>query len=164
VAALFRTRSEAEEGLRKLKEAGFAEDEVSVATARVARPQRYAAKVAGGVVVGTVVGAIVGAVVAGMMPGIHAMIPGNALATFVFVAVAGGATGGVAGALLSVAASGDTALYYDEEVESGRALVSVTGPRVAVARALLLRAGAMEAAPLEAPLHERRRRHRAEGG
>ena len=163
VAALFRSRLEAEEGLRKLKEAGFGDEQVSVVTPRVGRRGHYGMKVLAGVVVGTLVGAIVGAFVSGMVPGVKPLIAGQILATFLFAAVTGAATGGVAGALLSMAASGDTTLYYDEEVESGRVLVSVAGPRLVEARQIMLAAGAMEAAPVEAPLPERGR-PRPQGG
>ena len=164
LAGLFRNRSEAEEGLRKLKEAGFGDDQVTLVTPRTGRHGHYGRKIAIGILIGTVVGAIAGAIVAGLVPGIHALIPGYKLATFLLVAVAGAATGGVAGALLSMAASGDTAHYYEEEVESGRTLVSVSGSRLEEARGVMLAAGAMEAAPFEAPLHERGGRPRVEGG
>jgi hypothetical protein len=64
----------------------------------------------------------------------------------------------VAGMLVSMAASGDTALYYEQEVESGRILVSVAAPGLAEAREIMLAAGAMESAPIEAPLHGERPR------
>jgi hypothetical protein len=135
VVGLFRSRSEAEIGLRKLKEGGFREDQVSVSTPRTGRRGRYGMKVVAGMVIGVLAGALVGALAA---------------------------TGLVAGGLLSLAASGDTALYYDEEVQSGRVLVSVAGPRFEEARAIMLEAGAMEAAPFDAPLE--RGRARPEGG
>jgi hypothetical protein len=83
---------------------------------------------------------------------VHPLLPGNVLVTFELAAVAGAATGMVAGLLVSMAASGDTALFYEQEVESGRYLVSVAGPRLEEARAIMLESGAMEAAPVEAPL------------
>ncbi len=126
VVGLFRSRPESEAALRKLKLAG--------------------------IVAGAVLGALVGAIATGMVPGVHPLVPGNLLATFVFAAVAGAATGGLAGALLSMAASGDRALFYEQEVESGRFLVSVAGPRLEEARAVMRAAGAMESAPVEAPL------------
>ena len=52
----------------------------------------------------------------------------------------------------SMAASGDKALFYEQEVESGRFLVSVGGPRLEEAVDILRAAGAMEAAPVEAPM------------
>ena len=113
---------------------------------------------AAGIVLGTVLGAVVGAVVAGMVPGIHPLVPGSVLATLALAAVTGAATGGVAGALLSIAASADPVLYYDQEVQSGRTLVSVTRPRLEEALSLLLAAGAIEAAPVEAALEGSRPR------
>jgi hypothetical protein len=166
VAGLFRSRSEAEEGLRKLKEAGFPEDQISVATPRVGRRGHYGMKVAAGIVIGTILGALAGAIATGMVPGVRPLIPGNLVLTFLFAAAAGAATGGLAGALVSMAASGDRALYYEQEVESGRVLVSVAGPRLEEAREVLLAAGAMEAAPVEAPLapSDESRRPRPESG
>ncbi len=152
VAGLFRTRGKADEALRKLKDAGFGHDQVSVSTPRSGRRGHYGKKVLAGLLLGTVLGAVVGALATGMVPGVHPLLPGNVLVTFAFAAVAGAVTGMVAGMLLSMAASGDTALFYEQEVESGRILVSVAGPRLAEARAIMLAAGAMEAAPLEAPL------------
>src|SRR2546427_5132627 len=158
VVGLFRTRSEAEEALGKLKEAGFGQDQLSVSPPAVRRPGRYGLKVGAGIVIGTLVGALAGAVVTGMVPGVHPLIAGNVLATFLFAAVAGAATGGVAGGLLSMAASGDRALFYEQQVESGRVLISVAGPRLEMARDVLRSAGAMEAEPVEAPLEPGRPR------
>jgi len=152
VVGLFRTRSEADHAIGKLKEAGFGADQVSISTPAVRRRGHYGLKVAAGVGFGTLLGALVGALVTGMVPGVHPLVAGNILATFLFAAVAGAATGGLAGGLLSMSASGDRALYYEQEVESGRFLVSVAGPRLEEARALMRASGAMEAAPVEAPL------------
>ncbi len=152
LAGLFRTRAEAEKALRKLKEAGFGPDQVSLATPRIGRRGHYGMKVLIGIASGILLGALVGAVVTGMVPGVKPLFPGNLLATFLFAALAGAATGGLAGALVSMSASGDRALYYEQEVESGRFLVSVDGPRLEEARLIMRAAGAMEAAPVEAPL------------
>jgi len=155
VAGLFRSQSEADQALRKLEEAGFFRpDRVSVSTPRVARRGHYGTKVLAGIVVGALLGALVGAVASGMVPGVKPLLPGNMLVTFLFAAVAGAATGGVAGALLSMAASGERALYYEQEVESGRVLISVTGPRLEEAEVVMREAGAMEAAPVEAPIEK----------
>jgi len=161
VVGLFRSRPESDAALRKLKEAGFGPDEVAVSTPHTGRRGHYGLKVLGGIVAGTVLGALVGAIATGMVPGVHPLISGNLLATFAFAAVAGAATGGLAGALVSMAASGDRALFYEQEVESGRYLVSVAPPGLENARAVLLAAGAMEAAPVEAPLQQGRPRPEA---
>src|SRR6184192_2321065 len=154
VAGLFRTRTEAETALRNLKEAGFGADQLSLATPRIGRRGHYGLKVLVGIGVGTLLGALLGAVATGMVPGVHPLVAGNVLATFLLAAVAGAATGCVAGGLLSMAASGDRALFYEQEVESGRVLISVAGPRLEMARDVLRSAGAMEAEPVEAPIVE----------
>jgi hypothetical protein len=157
VVGLFRTRSEAEEALGKLKGAGFGPDQVSVSAPAVGRRGHYGLKVAAGTVIGALVGALAGAVVTGMVPGVPPVLAGDVLATFIFAAVAGAATGGVAGGLLSMAGSGARALFYEQEVESGRVLISVAEPRLESAREVLMAGGAMEAEPVEAPIVEGRR-------
>src|SRR5438132_1227782 len=126
VAALFRTRSEASEALRKLKEAGFGEDQVSLATPRRARRGHYGLKVAVGILTGTLLGALIGALVTGMVPGVRPLVSGSVLATFLFAAVAGAATGGLAGngrALLVSSVPeepGDKAAGCDPDQTAGR--------------------------------------------
>src|SRR5438105_10479608 len=164
VAGLFKTRREADMALGKLKEAGFGPDQVALATPRIGRRGHYGTKVLLGIGAGTLMGAVVGAVVTGMVPGVHPIISGNLLPTFLLAAVAGAATGGLAGGLLSMSASGDRALFYEQEVESGRFLVSVAGPGLDEARAILVASGAMEAAPVEAPMETDTGRPRTESG
>ena len=155
VAGVFRTRSEADQGLRKLKDAGFADDQLDVSTPSYRRRGHYFAKHVAGLGLGALVGAIVGIAV-----GLFAMhrLPGDPTGTIVLVIVAGAITGSVAGGLFSMSAAGDRALHYEQEVESGRILVSVSGPRLEEARAMMLAAGAIEAAPVEAPMETGRPR------
>jgi hypothetical protein len=165
VAGLFRTRSEAQEALRKLKQAGFGDSQVSVAAPHARRPGRYGAKVIVGILLGVVLGLIVGTIASGILPGTHPLLPGSsATSTFLLAGVAVGLAGGVAGFLLGMAATGGDELYYEQEVESGRTLVSVAGPRLEEARELMLAAGAIEAAPIDAPLEDKRGRPRPESG
>ena len=63
-------------------------------------------------------------VASGVVPGVKPLLPGNVLVTFLFAAVAGAATGGVA------------------------------GPRLEEAEVVMREAGAMEAAPVEAPIEK----------
>ncbi len=79
---------------------------------------------------------------------------------FGLILFAGLGAGGLVGALLAIATSGAENLYYDEEVASGRTVITVSGPRLAQARDLMLASGAMESAPVEAPL----KRPRPESG
>lgn len=160
---LFRSRSEAREALRKLEVAGFKGAQVSLSTPRASTPGRYGIKVLAGIAAGVLLGAVVGAIAAGLVPGVHPLVSGNRLATFLLAAVAGTVTGGVAGALFAMAATGPE-LYYRQEVESGRFLVTVAEPRLDEARAIMRAAGAMESAPMSARTHEETRRPRSESG
>lgn len=118
VVGLFRTRSEANRALGKLKESGFGPEQVAVSTPRFHRRGHYGRKLLVGLGAGIIVGALAGAVATGMIPGVKPLVSGNLTATFVFAAAAGAATGLVLGLLLSMAASGDEALFYEQEVES----------------------------------------------
>jgi hypothetical protein len=160
VVGLFRTRTEADLALGKLKEAGFGPDQVSVSTPQFRRRGHHFVKVLVGIFVGTLLGALVGAIATGMVPGLKPLVSGNLVGTFLFAAVAGAITGLVAGMLVSMAASGERALFYEQEVESGRISITVAGPGRERARELMRASGAMEAAPVDAPL----KRPRAESG
>jgi hypothetical protein len=97
--------------------------------------------------------------VSGLIPGTHAFVEGGVLIPFMF-AVALGATGGLAGLLFSASALRERNLYFEQEVQSGRYLVSVdTDPeRLESARKILLSKGAMEASPIDTPIVKRGRR------
>src|SRR2546423_13659759 len=120
VAGLFRTRAEAEMALGKLKEAGFAPDQLALATPRIRRRGHYGLKVLVGIGAGTLVGALVGAIATGMVQGVHPLVSGNLGATFLFAAVAGADTGGVVGGPAGASAAGERALFYPQEGGSGR--------------------------------------------
>ena len=156
VVGLFRTRTEADRALGKLKESGFGPDQVTVSTPAYRRRGHYFAKVLIGIVVGTLLGAMAGAVATGLLPGMRPLVAGDRLGMFLIAAAAGAATGFVAGMLLSMAASGDQALFYEQEVESGRILISVSGPDLKRARDVMRGMDAMEASPIEAPMERPR--------
>ena len=150
VAGLFPTRSQAETALRNLKDAGFADDRLSVSTPPAGRRGHYMQKHIAGLLAGGLAGAIAGVLLA---VAVGSRMPGNRLGVFAFLIVCGAATGGVAGGLISMAASGDRTLHYEQEVEAGRYLVTVAGPDGLVeARRILRASGAMESEPVEAPL------------
>src|SRR2546427_13283014 len=90
VAGLFRTRAGAEMALGKLKEEGFAADQVALATPRIGRRGRYGLKVLIGIGGGALLGALGGALGPGGGAGGHPPISGNLVVT-VLVAAAHGA-------------------------------------------------------------------------
>lgn len=157
VVGLFQTRSEADAALGKLKALGVSDDEISVSTPRRRRRGYYGLKLQAGLIIGVLVGALAGALF-GALPGTRGLLHGTFWLALVMAIAAGTVTGGVAGALLSMAASGDRALYYEQQVESGRYLVTVSGPRIEQARQLMSEMGAMETAPVEAPIEHGRPR------
>src|SRR5579859_6284130 len=93
VVGLFRTREEQLAAVRKLELAGFSRDQISTATPRRNRRGHYGRKLMIGIVIGTALGAIIGALATGMLPGVHPLISGNLVATFLLALVAGAATG-----------------------------------------------------------------------
>jgi len=109
-----------------------------------------------GVVGGTLgcglVGVLVGIATAGILPGSHALLPGGWFVPLMF-GIAGAATGAVGGMLISQSIARQHALYYEEEIEAGRTLVTVeyAPERAESARRILLQEGAFEANPLDAP-------------
>ena len=156
VVGLFRTRSEAEHAVRELELAGFESREIGVVWPGEAPDGHYGTTVVAGLGAGTVVGGVLGALAAGLLPGIGPVLAGGGLVAVLGGAVAGATTGGLAGTLLSMAASGDRALYYEQEVQAGRFLITVTTDRPDEAHAVLRDAGALEASPIDAPIEERR--------
>ena len=70
VVGPFRTRTEADRALGKLKEAAFGPDRVSVSTPQYRRRGHHLVKVLLGILAGTLLGALVGAIATGMFPGV----------------------------------------------------------------------------------------------
>ena len=165
VVGVLRSRGEADSAVTSLERAGFTAEEVGLVTPAQASEPDYGRHLAIGIVAGTVLGALIGVglalIPALMAPGVsHAVGP----ATLVLVlggAMAGGATGGLAGVLISMAGSTDRTLHYQQEAESGRFVVSVTSERPGEAYEILRRSGAIEATPIDAPVQ--RQRHRPVG-
>jgi hypothetical protein len=150
VVALFTGQAEAELALSALAEAGFRPEDMGFLGPReVQEPDHAKRQVVGvgsGAVAGGLAGGLLGAVAASAIPGIGPVITAGALLPIVMAAVTGSATGGTVGSLMTAAASRDQLLYYLQEVQAGRSLLSITTDRVEDARAVLLQSGAMEAA------------------
>lgn len=163
VTALFKDEEQADSAVHALKSADFGPSEIEVRGPR--EPDlpdvggNAARGVAFGSIGGTVLGVVMGVLAAGDIPGSHAYVQGGWFVPFM-LAMALGATGGLAGLLLSAGASRDRDLYYEQEVQSGRYLVSVdTQPeRRETARQILVSQGAMEASQIDASTVRRGRR------
>ena len=156
IAAVFTNQEQADSAVRALKSAEFDNSEIEMRGPREPELPDLGGNAARGVAIGsicgTALGGVLGLLAAGVVPGSHAYVQGGWVVPFV-LATALGATGGLAGLLLSVGASRDRALFFDREVQSGRYLVSVdTQPeRRETAREILLSKGAIEAPPIDSP-------------
>src|ERR1700730_9026891 len=166
VVALFARRDEAQHAATRLLQAGFPSDHIGYLEPTDVRELKNPAKgAAEGIATGGSSGAVIGGVAVagavGLLPGLRQARVGGALVPVVMGIVTGGAAGAVAGGLLGTAVSSEDELYFMEEIEAGRILVSVEVPDPAAeakAAALLRESGALEGdslgtAHLHASLH-----------
>jgi hypothetical protein len=161
VIGSFESRDAIEELLRALRAAGFRDETVSIAYHAddlakdpTDEPQRESSEkmrdlakgaVSGGVVLGAVGGLIGLASLA--IPGFGFLLVGGPLAVALGDAVAGGAVGAIAGALIGMRIPELKAKDYEESLRSGGALVSVyasTKDELGKAREILEGAGAQD--------------------
>jgi hypothetical protein len=149
VVGVLKKRSDAAAASRQLEKAGFSRSQIELESPGQDRQPDYRRNLGTGAVVGVVVGGLGGALIA-------AVATGGALPIVLLGVMAGGITGFLAGIYVSMAASTGHGLHYQQEVESGRFLISVTSDRPAEAKEILDAAGAMEAAPIDAPIESQR--------
>ncbi len=152
VVGLFRARSDAEEALHALREAGFAGQDVSILAQHPDEtlPVDEQAPVTAGATTGAVAGGLLGAVagwVAGagslLIPGVGPFIVAGALASALTGAVLGAGLGAIAGALAGMGIPEEEARWYAQEVKGGSTLVTVkVDGRHADAWAILRKHGA----------------------
>jgi hypothetical protein len=81
--------------------------------------------VAAGAASGAVLGGLLAAVGVGLVPGLGQVLVGGALVPVVVGAVLGSSTLAVAGGLIGAEASREEELYFMQEIQGGRILVSV---------------------------------------
>ncbi len=156
VLALFKDRRDAEAAVQALKSAHVDSTRLGVIRPGEVREPRYGRNALVGLVGGAIgcgiFGALIGFVGTGLVPGLTAWLPGGWLGPAV-IGIGGAATGAVAGLLMSQSAARQQDLYYEEEVQGGRTLVSVYTPvdKVDEVWRILLDEGAFEAAPIDPP-------------
>ena len=150
VVGVFEVQSGAEAALNELYLSGFrakaighvalrAEEDVATGTAATDAGE----EVVGGAVAGGALGGALGAAVALLIPGIGPVVAGGVLASALGGAAIGAAAGGVLGALTDLGE--EEALYYENELRSGRIIVTVHADgRAAEARSILSQHGAYD--------------------
>lgn len=158
VVGVFPDRQQAQRAVRALRDAGFREDQIGlassgheteVATADVAdTDDSYAGE---GAMTGLAAGAGVGAlwglgILSGILPVIGPAIVGGTLGVLLSSAAAGAATAGLAGLLAGMGVPKDEAEYYETEMHAGRSIVTVNaGDRRAEAYSIIQRFGGYDA-------------------
>lgn len=157
VVGVFESRDRADQAMAELRRVGFRADQIGM----VARNDKgetvrtdgngdtYAGEGAvAGAVAGGAIGAAVGAgVLAGTIPVIGPVLAVGTLGTILLNAIGGAVIVGIAGALIGWGIPEDEANYYENEVKSGRYLVTVQADgRAAEARAILDRFGGYDRA------------------
>jgi hypothetical protein len=157
VLALFTDRRNAEGAVRALRDAHFESARLGIVEPGEARVPQFGAAGVTGVLVGAVgcgvVGFAIGLLAGGFFPTIPAWLPGGWSVPFI-VAIAGAATGAVAGLLMSRSMAERGALFYDDEVEAGQTLITVNADQADVEHVcrMLLDEGAFDASPIQAPI------------
>lgn len=137
VVGVFHDHDKARAAIRALKDAGFREDQIGVASSGHqglqatkgddASDESYTGEGAmTGVAAGAGIGALWGlGILAGALPAIGPAIAGGTLAVLLSSAAAGAAAAGLAGALIGMGIPKDEAEYYESELKAGRTVVTV---------------------------------------
>ena len=150
VVGVFDNHRNAQQALAELRQTGFQDAELGVAShdrkdvarAKAEGKETYAEE---GAVTGLLAGAGLGAawgigIAAGVLPMIGPVIAGGTLAAIAASAALGAAAASVAGALIGLGIPEDEAAYYEEEFKAGRTLVTVhAGSRFDEATAIIRR-------------------------
>jgi hypothetical protein len=127
VVALFARREDADQAITRLIESGISPEQIGYLEPLDERELKNPAKgAAEGIAVGATSGAVIGGVLAavGLIPGVGPALIAGALLPVVLGTATGAATGGAMGGLLGADLSSDQELYFMEEVQAGRILVS----------------------------------------
>ncbi|AMV34494.1 Heat induced stress protein YflT [Pirellula sp. SH-Sr6A] len=165
VIGAFRTQAEAQTAVNELLAIGLDHNQIGVIAKRpsgdASRPingvspddstEGAAMGAATGAALGLGAGALWGlAVVAGMLPAIGPVIAGGTFAALLASAATGATAGGVVGALTGFGLSVEDAEHYEQELDSGRVVVTVRTDRVSEVQQILRKHGAYERNPVSA--------------
>ena len=150
VVGVFEDRILAEHALDNLHQAGFSDDAIGFVVRDLATTDAIqrdtAAGAATGAVGGGVVGGLLGAAAALLIPGLGPALAGGILAVTLGGAALGAVAGSFAGALTGFGVPEEEAIYYQNELEMGRTIITVKTPeRYQEASEILRRNGAYDA-------------------
>ncbi len=138
IAGVFDSKTEANNAISKLLDAGFNKEDLSLIVSDNARHSIFSApsddegkKTAEGGLTGALFGGALGALIAGLtlvgvvvVPGSGLLVAGPLVAAL-SGAGAGAIAGGISGALISAGFAVDEAKRYEEEIKHGKAVIVV---------------------------------------
>jgi hypothetical protein len=154
LVGVFGEVEQARNAVQALRQAGFAETDIGIASRTTDTDAIRTADVeeAEGVEAGAITGAVGGAgigglwalgIAAGMLPAIGPVIAGGILASILASAAGGAAVGGLVGAFVGMGVSEDDAKHYEQEFRTGKTLLTVNAhDRSTEAQEILLSYGA----------------------
>lgn len=152
---VFEKQENAVKALHSLRQAGFTEEQLGLASreqvpdapdmAQVKQQRTAGDGAIAGALVGSGVGAAAGVIAASLIPGLNIVLAGGLLTAAVGGAALGAAVGTFAGPFIAMGISEEDAHFYARHVEAGRTVVLIdAGERAAAARAILAEHGAYD--------------------
>jgi hypothetical protein len=151
--AFFAHPERAQHFVAELRQHGFTDDQIGVATPG-GRHTHVEESAAAGALTGVVPGALAGAAATALLPGVGPLLGGGLLLAALEGGVAGAAVGGLVGGLIGWGLSEEQAQHAEGELLSGRTLVAVKGERLSEAMAILDRlqgSGSENTGPFDKP-------------
>lgn len=133
IVGLFTERPHAEQAVRDLRTAGFADERIGVAMLNREEQQsliddtgsQAAEGAAKGAVSGGIIGGLIGLLGSLLIPGVGPIVVGGVLASTLTGAGVGAATGGLIGALMGLGVPEEDARHFDRGLRCGGVLVTV---------------------------------------
>lgn len=155
----FTDAAQAQKAVAALQQAGYRNDQIGIVSKHSVEGTPFAAapqggKVQEGAAAGMAVGAGLSAVCGGMLwglsalsgvvPGIGPVVVGGTLAILVSAAAAGAMAARLGGALKGLGVTESDAKFYENELKSGRTIITVQGGNSQTAREILKQHGGYE--------------------
>lgn len=146
IGGIFPTLDDAQQAVRELRSAGFTENQIglisrredgSLERERGEKPGHWEEGTGIGAAVGATAGTGLGlAVVAGLLTPVGPVIAGGMLVGLLVSLGVGATVGSAIGGLVGLGMAQDDAEYFEEQLKSGKSLVTVTGADSDLERAI----------------------------
>ncbi|TME15580.1 MAG: hypothetical protein E6I70_13565 [Chloroflexi bacterium] len=147
VMGTFADRAAAEAAVQALEGAGFTPEEIGFLAPETPRDTPADAHPLAGVAVGAATGSVVAGLLAGLtaitLAGVGPFVAGGVLGAIIIGASVGSVSGGMIGGVIGSHLGQEPPPDFEEQLRSGRAIVTVEGDRLDEARRILEESGAL---------------------